>query len=50
MRRIFREEYEASPTGFNAIQIKKEANEELDRLIEENEKRNKDLADARFTI
>lgn len=47
MRRIFREEYEASPTGFNAIQIKKEANEELDRLIEENEKRNKDLADAR---
>uniref|UniRef100_A0A1I8AZZ1 Small ribosomal subunit protein mS26 n=1 Tax=Meloidogyne hapla TaxID=6305 RepID=A0A1I8AZZ1_MELHA len=47
MRRIFREEYEASPIGFNAIQIKKEANEELDRLIEENEQRNKDLADAR---
>ncbi|KAF7639362.1 hypothetical protein Mgra_00001030 [Meloidogyne graminicola] len=48
MRRIFREEYEAFPVGFNTIKIKKEAAEELDRLIAENEQRNKDLADARI--
>ncbi|KAF7623451.1 hypothetical protein Mgra_00010241 [Meloidogyne graminicola] len=48
MRRIFREEYEAFPVGFNTIKIKKEAAEELDRLIAENEQRNKDLAGARI--
>jgi hypothetical protein len=50
MRRVFREEYEVSPIGFNAIKIKKEADEELNKLIAENEQRNKDKVDERFKL
>ena len=49
MRRLFREEYEQQKkTCIGLDKARREVNEELDRLLAENDQRNRDLAAARY--